>query len=101
MRCDCGKCKIACKKIGDSSLLLKAVAEPNRLRILCMLDESPMCVGELSAKLHLPNNLVSFHLKNLLEVNVLEKERDGNKSVYSIQKDMEDSVKSFLKLSAN
>lgn len=99
MRCDCKKCIEACKEIRDSSDLLKAVAEPNRLRILCVLDKGPNCVGDISEKLHLPHNLVSFHLKNLLEVEVLKREREGNKSVYSIQEDMADAVKALLEIS--
>lgn len=100
MACDCKNCKAGCEKIRISTDLLKAVAEPNRLRILCLLSDGSNCVGEISKRLHLPHNLVSFHLKNLLEVDILEKERDGNRSIYSINREMEKYVKSFLELSS-
>ncbi len=99
MQCNFKNCRANCKKIGDSVEILKAVGEPNRLRILCVLSEGATSVGEISKRLHLEHNLVSFHLKNLLEVGILAREREGNRSIYSVKKGKEKSVQSFLELS--
>lgn len=56
-------------------------------------------MGDISKRLNIPHNLVSFHLKSLLNAGLLERERDGNKSIYSIKEGKDDYVKGFLSLS--
>lgn len=85
--------------VGNSSEFLKAIAEPNRLRILCMLYTGCQCVGDISKRLKIPHNLVSFHLKSLVNAGLLERRREGNKSFYSIKDDKVEYVGSFLNLS--
>ena len=82
----------------NSSEFLKAIAEPNRLRILCMLSEGCSCVGDISKRLDIPHNLVSFHLKSLLNAGLLERERKGNKSIYSIRDGKRNDVVDILDL---
>ncbi|KUK50049.1 MAG: hypothetical protein XD75_0064 [Parcubacteria bacterium 33_209] len=73
-------------KIEKSVDLLKAISEPNRLRILCTLSKDKICVCELAEKIGIPQNLMSFHLKTLHEVGILEKKREGNNIYYVIAK---------------
>ena len=47
------------------AMYFKALADPTRLRILELLAEQEMCVCELMAALHLPQPLVSHHLRVL------------------------------------
>jgi len=75
------------KKIEESTELLKAISEPNRLRILCVLSKKKICVCELAQELNIPQNLISFHLKTLYDVGILKKEREGNTIYYAIKKD--------------
>lgn len=99
MKCKCTECCRNCKKIDVTTKLLKAISEPNRLRILCFLVEGEKYSGEISKKLQIPHNLVSFHLGILLEMDFLKKKKEGNKSYYSIKKSKMENVKRFLDLS--
>lgn len=72
-------------KIDKSVDLLKAISEPNRLRILCTISKEKICVCELANRLGIQQNLMSFHLKNLHEVGILEKIREGNNIYYVIK----------------
>jgi ArsR family transcriptional regulator len=51
--------------VGDITPFLKTVSEENRLKILCFLKSGEKCVYEIEQFLHLPQNLVSHHLKKL------------------------------------
>lgn len=73
-------------KIEESVDLLKAISEPNRLRILCTLSKDKVCVCELADKVGIQQNLMSFHLKTLHDVGILEKKREGNNIYYVIAK---------------
>lgn len=84
-------------KIESSVELLKAVSEPNRLRVLCTLSRTDLCVCELAQKLEISRHLLSFHLKTLYESGILDKKRDGNQIFFFIKDDWKDRVKYFFK----
>jgi len=84
------------KKIDESTDLLKAISEPNRLRILCVLSKKKICVCDLAEELNIPQNLISFHLKTLYDVGILKKERDGNTIYYVIKKDWEKRIEKIF-----
>lgn len=62
---------------------IKAISEPNRLKILRLLKDNEKCACEIHPKLNLPQNLSSHHLKILKKLNLLNTRRDGNKIIYS------------------
>jgi len=62
---------------------LKVIADVNRLAILSILKNGPLCVCEIFPKLKLSQNLVSHHLKVLKEMGLIEDTRDGIKIFYS------------------
>ncbi len=49
----------------DTTTLFKALSEPNRLRILKMLQRKPLCVCEITDILQLAASTVSQHLNIL------------------------------------
>ncbi len=76
-------------KTGKSrySLLFRALAEPNRLRLFQLLAHQPgICVTELAAILKLTVPAVSQHLKILEMSGLIRKERRGQLSCYQIQR---------------
>jgi len=83
-------------QIEKSVELLKAVSEPNRLRILCTLSKTDICVCNLAKKLGISHNLLSFHLKNLYEVGILDKRREGNQFFYFIKEEWKERVNHFF-----
>lgn len=84
------------KKIEDSIDLLKAISEPNRLRILCILSKEKICVCDLAEKLGMQQNLISFHLKTLYEAGMLDKQREGNSIYYVIKKNWEKKIENIF-----
>lgn len=66
---------------------VKAVLEPNRLRVLCILSKKNICVCDLAKKMEISHNLLSFHLKTLFEAGILNKHRKGNQIFYFIKAD--------------
>jgi ArsR family transcriptional regulator, virulence genes transcriptional regulator len=69
---------------GEVSGLLKALANPHRLLIVCQLIESERSVGELAAFLGLRDSTVSQHLALLRHDGVVTTRRDGQTIWYSI-----------------
>lgn len=69
--------------------VLKALSEPNRLRIFAELMNGDTCNGELVERLALPANLLSHHLKVLSEAGLIDARRDrvdGRWVYYSVDR---------------
>lgn len=58
-------------------VLLKALADQNRLRIIAALSHKKLCVCELAELLKITQPSVSKHLKKLREAQLIESEQDG------------------------
>ena len=56
---------------------LRALADPNRLRILDFLMQGDSCNCELNENLGLPPNLLSHHLRVLREAGLITSRRDA------------------------
>ena len=65
-------------------LVLKAVADKNRMRILKMLERKSMCVCELAAVLGIKQPSVSKHLVILKNAGLIQDERNGQWIDYSL-----------------
>lgn len=63
---------------------LKALANPNRLMILCFLRDGEFSVGELEDKLDLRQPTLSQQLARLREDNLVDTRRDGKQIYYSL-----------------
>jgi ArsR family transcriptional regulator len=57
--------------------VMKAAADPNRVRILKMLEQKEMCVCEIRAALGLAQPTVSTHLKILEEAGLVARRKEG------------------------
>ncbi|MDP3964135.1 MAG: metalloregulator ArsR/SmtB family transcription factor [bacterium] len=83
MQQDC--CNIHTKKgkgVGQVSGYLRALNEPNRLKILCLLKQGERCVCDIFEPLGLPQNLVSHHLKALRDAGLIDYRKEGTKVIY-------------------
>ncbi len=69
---------------GPASELLKALANENRLRILCELLEGERCVNELERVVGLSQSALSQHLARLRRDQVVKTRRDGKTICYSL-----------------
>ena len=61
----------------DFIKVMKALSDPNRVKILKMLQHKLMCVCELQEALHLSQSSVSKHLKILEEAGLVDFKKDG------------------------
>lgn len=68
----------------DASDLLRTLASPHRLMIVCRLIERDQCVGGLAADLGLPQALVSQHLAILRRRRAVEVSREGQTMRYRL-----------------
>jgi ubiquinone/menaquinone biosynthesis C-methylase UbiE len=65
---------------------LKAVAEPTRLRILCLCAEGELAVSEITQILGQSQPRVSRHLKILADAGLLIPMREGNWTFYRLER---------------
>lgn len=68
----------------EVSRLMKTLAHPQRLCLLCHLSASPRTVGELAILCELPQPQVSQFLARLKTENLVQADRDGRRMVYCI-----------------
>jgi DNA-binding transcriptional ArsR family regulator len=66
--------------------VMKVIAHPERLRIVCHLEEKRMNVKELQEKTGLKQSITSQHLTSMANKGILAREREGNEVFYSIKK---------------
>lgn len=66
---------------------LKALADPNRIRILKMVQHRDMCVCELTEALGVTQPSVSRHLRILEEADFVQHRRDGLWICYRLNSD--------------
>ncbi len=67
-----------------ASGLLKALANPNRLMLLCMLVEGERSVSDLNQDVWLSQSALSQHLAKLRQEGLVETRRDGQSIFYRI-----------------
>lgn len=73
--------------------VLRALAEPVRLRIISVLREGPLCVADVMARLDLRQYQASRHLAALHELGVLTRERQGRRVLYALSEQVRRETK--------
>lgn len=68
-----------------AGVLLKAVADPIRARILFALTQEPLCVCELATLLDMSMPAVSHHLKTLSLSGILKVKKEGKFACYYLK----------------
>ncbi|HEX7022099.1 MAG TPA: metalloregulator ArsR/SmtB family transcription factor, partial [Trueperaceae bacterium] len=67
------------------STILGALAEPNRQRIVELLREGPLTVGDIAERLDLRQPQTSKHLKVLADSGILDVTADANRRIYTLR----------------
>ena len=62
--------------LAETTTVLRALADPTRLRVYLLLRQGEACVCEIAAELSLAENLVSHHLAALRRVGLARDRRD-------------------------
>jgi DNA-binding transcriptional ArsR family regulator len=71
----------------EAAALVKALANENRLMILCTLLEGEMSVGELNTNVPLSQSALSQHLASLREARMVSTRKEAQTVYYQLQGD--------------
>lgn len=71
-------------RLDKLSVLLKLVSDNNRLQILCLLQNGELCVCKILEHLKLSQSLISHHLKDLRDFDLVSDRKEGKWSYYSL-----------------
>lgn len=77
--------------------IYKALSEPNRLKILDILQSEKKCACEILDYLDINQSTLSHHMKILCKVGLVECEKREKWSYYNIAKDKSDEIIESLK----
>ena len=75
---------------------LKAIAEPNRRRILTLVRNKELTAGEIASHFEVSRPAVSQHLTVLKEAGLVHERRNGTRRLYSVRPEGLADVKAFL-----
>jgi DNA-binding transcriptional ArsR family regulator len=78
---------------------LAALAQPNRLQIfrsLVVKGSDGLTPALIAEELGMPANTLSFHLKELMNADLITQERSGRHLIYRAQYDRMNAVMSYL-----
>ena len=67
--------------------ILRVVADPNRLRILLLLEREELSVAELQEILAMGQSTISTHLSQLKQAGLVEDRRTGKNSLYRLKRE--------------
>jgi ArsR family transcriptional regulator len=82
-----GSAALSAKEAQQKALVFKALADPNRLRLLSIVkagEAGEACVCDLTEPLDLGQPTVSHHLKVLVDAGLLRREKRGTWAYYSL-----------------
>jgi len=80
----CFKTSPKSNKVWELSSLLKIISENSRLQILCILQTGEHCVCKLMEVTNLSQSLISHHLKDLKDSNLVSSKKVGKWVHYSL-----------------
>ncbi len=66
--------------------VMKALSDPNRVRVIKMLGVKELCVCEIKELLGLAQSTVSKHLKILEEAGLVDYHKEGSWIIYNLSK---------------
>ena len=76
--------------------VLRALAEPQRRRILELVRDSELTAGRIAEQFEITPQAVSRHLRVLRDAGVLRERREGTRRLYAIRPEAIASVREFL-----
>src|SRR5690242_4944181 len=77
-------------------LILKALAEPQRIAILRLVHEQERPAGEIAEHFQTKRQTTSQHLRLLTDAGLLDLRRDGTRRLYRVRKEAFGELQTFL-----
>lgn len=72
------------EEIQDLADFFKVFGDPTRLKILCVLKCSEMCVQDIATLLSMSQSAISHQLRVLKQMDLVKNRRDGKTIFYSL-----------------
>ena len=80
----------------NADAVLRALAEPQRRRILSLVRDGELPAGEIAEHFDITPQAVSQHLRVLRDAGLLHERRNGTRRLYAIRPEAIQSVRDFL-----
>ena len=80
----------------SASQILKCIADPQRLRILNLLEAGPLCVCHLQEILEAPQVKISKQLATMKQLGLIDSERQGTWMIYRLQEPVDGLIKANI-----
>ena len=80
----CTPSKIESKRVSSLVNILKLVSEESRLKLLCILRQGQHCVCEFMKHAEMSQSLISHHLKDLKDMELIKDKKQGLRVYYSL-----------------
>ncbi len=74
-------------KLDDLAEFFRMFGDETRLKILFLLKERELCVGDLTENLGVGQSAVSHQLRSLKQMKFVKSRRDGKNILYSLSDD--------------
>jgi len=91
----CAKNSSENENVSKTYAFLRAISDPNRLKILCVLQGGSKCVCEIVPVVGISDKLASHHLKQLKDTGLLIEKREGKFIRYGLDKKV---IKEYKKI---
>ncbi len=82
---------------GMDMATLSALAEPNRMKIVELLRDGPLTVGEIADQLGLRQPQASKHLKVLSDNGIVDVKAEANRRIYKLRPEPFQALDSWVK----
>jgi DNA-binding transcriptional ArsR family regulator len=80
----------------STDAVLRALAEPQRRRILAVVRDRELPAGEIAEHFDITHQAVSQHLRVLKDAGVLQERREGTRRLYALRPEAIEPVRAFL-----
>ena len=80
----------------STDAVLRALAEPQRRRILAVVRDRELPAGEIAEHFDITHQAVSQHLRVLKDAGLLQERRDGTRRLYAIRPEAIEPLRAFL-----
>ena len=71
-------------KADEAARMLRSLANPHRLQVLCLLVDGELSVGAIQQQVALSQSALSQHLARLRDEQLVENRREGTSIIYRI-----------------
>jgi DNA-binding transcriptional ArsR family regulator len=82
--------------MDDAAGALRALADPNRRRILALVRDRPHAVGDIAEGVGMSQQAVSHHLRVLRDAGLVTEQRDRTRHLYAVRTDGLAAVRDYL-----